>query len=191
MAGVRGPWGDAPPRKPKPGSGREALARRARARGGSERRKAAEAARRGLTRGSGNRRTRRPGDGRLTRPVKGAIQELVRHSRTVQQKFLVTQRLRHIGLALAALWVVWTFLIGDTSLIRLWSVGRQNHRLAEENERLHLQEAELKAEVRALSGNSDPEALEKAARVEHAMVRDGETIVRFYDPAELEDEDDR
>ncbi len=189
MAGVGGPWGDAPPRMPKPGSGRAALAKRAQARGGGERRKAAEAARRGLTRGSGNRRPRRSGDGgRLTRPVKGAIQSVVRHSRAVQQKYLEAQRLRNVALALAGLWVLWTFLIGDASLPRLWSVDRQNHRLTTEIETMQQHEAELKAEVRSISGRQDPEALERAARVEHAMVRNGEVLVRFYDPEALEEE---
>lgn len=180
MTTTRSPWGDAPPQKPRPGSGRTALAKRAKARGGRERRAATAAARRALDRGTGNRRARRrSGDGRLSRPVRGVWNELVRQSRSVQQRFLVRQRLRPIVLALAAAWIIWTFLLGDASLFRFWSIRHENEDLAAEIVRLEARDASVREDVRALRAGDRPELIESLARQEHAMVRDGEKLIRF------------
>ena len=97
----------------------------------------------------------------------------------VQQKYLARQRLRHIALALLAVWVVWTFLLGDSNLFRLWSVKRENAALNVEIQELEGREQALERDVDALSTGKDPQLIEDLAREEHAMVRDGETLVRF------------
>jgi len=173
-----GPWGGNPPRRPRPGSGREALAKRVKARGtrGSRHveRTRAEAARRGLSR---NRR--RGGRGKRFGPVRGAALELRRYYGLFEQKFLIRQRLRTIVLALAGAWALWTFGIGDAGLLRLLHVRHQNAQLAPQIEELQRQEEELLREVRALE-KADAETLENVAREQHALVKDGEVLVRFY-----------
>lgn len=178
MARAGSPWGDSPPRKPKVGSGRAALAKRAKARGGRERSSSTEAARRAMDRKRGSGRRKR-GDGILGKPVRGAWNEIVRHSKSVQKRFLVTQRMRNVALALAAIWVVWTFVLGDASVVRLWSVKRENARLDAHIEQIEVQQAELQKDVRALRSGSNPQLIEDLARDEHAMIKPGEKLVRF------------
>lgn len=157
-----------------PGAGRAALAKRAQARGGRERRQSAAAARRALRRGKPSR----PDRGRR---IRGAAAELRRVSRLVEQKFVTRQRLRHVALALAGIWVLWTFALGDASLPRLWSVRSQNHKLAARIDELRIQAKQLEDEVRALDDPSDRDAMEKRAREDLGYVRDGEVLVRFYE----------
>jgi cell division protein FtsB len=157
-----------------PGAGRAALSRRARARGGRERRQSTAAARRALRRG----KTPRPDRGRR---IRGAAAELRRVSRLVEQKFVTRQRLRNVALALAGIWILWTFALGDASLPKLWSVKSQNHKLAARIDELRVQAKQLEDEVRALDDRSDPGAMEKVAREDLGYVRDGEVLVRFYD----------
>jgi cell division protein FtsB len=170
-----GPWGKRPPRKPRVGAGRAALAKRAKVRGGGEQR-AAQAARRALTRGRKRRKSRG-----LQLSRWGPAAELLRFSRVFEQKFLNRQRLRHLVVALAGVWLAWTFLIGDASLPRLWSVERENAALEAEIEKLTRHEERLAADVKALENPRDKRALELVARDEHALVRDGEKLVRFYE----------
>lgn len=184
MAVKVGPWGGSPPRKPKVGAGRAALTKRAKARGktGAKRaskaqeRTRAEAARRGLSRGR-----RRGGNGkRFGRPIRGATNELRRYYGLFEQRFLTRQRLRTILLALAAAWAMWTFVIGDAGVFRLLHVKHQNAQLAPEIEALTREEQELQRQVRALE-KADPVTVEHVAREQHALVKDGEVLVRFYD----------
>jgi cell division protein FtsB len=168
------PWGSAPPRAPSPGAGRAALARRAQARGGKERRQSAAAARRALRRGTAPR----PDRGRR---IRGAAAELRRVSRLVEQRFLTRQRLRHVAVALAGIWILWTFAVGDASLPRLWSVSSQNRKLAARIDELRAQAERLESEVRALEDADDATARERVAREDLGYVRDGEVLVRFYD----------
>jgi cell division protein FtsB len=168
------------------GAGRAALAKRAKAGGkrGSrtQERKRAEAARRGLSRGK-----RRGGSGKsFGRPIKGAANELMRFYGLFEQKFLIRQRLRTILLTLAAAWALWTFVIGDAGVFRLLHVKHQNEQLAPEIEKLQRQEQELLADVKALE-QADPVTVEHVAREQHALVKDGEVLVRFYD-GEAEEE---
>ena len=186
---VRGPWGDRPPKKPRVGAGKAALAKRAKTktkrkaaggRAGRGERKRVEAVRRGLSR---NRR--RGGLGkRFGRPVRGAASELSRFYGLFEQKFLIRQRLRTILVALAVVWAAWTFLIGDAGILRLLHVKHQNDRLAPEIEELERRQEELLQEVRALTNPEATDFLEKVAREEHALVKDGEVLVRFYADAE-------
>jgi cell division protein FtsB len=157
-----------------PGAGRDALAKRAKARGGRERRQSAAAARRALRRGA----SPRPDRGRR---IRGAAAELRRFSRLVEQKFATPQRLRHVALALAWIWILWTFALGDASLPKLLSVKVQNHRLAERIDELRIQATELESEVQALDDPADTRAMEMVAREELGYVRDGDVLVRFYE----------
>jgi cell division protein FtsB len=180
-------WTDAAPRRPRTGAGRAALVRRAKARAGKTRpgeRRGAEAARRGLRRG----RTRRRGP---AGPIRGAAAELRRFSKLIEQKFVTRQRLRHLLMALAAIWALWTFALGDASLPKLWATKRQNAKLSAEIDDLTVRERQARADVAALEA-SDHEALEIAAREEFGLVRDGEKIVRFYEgDGERAEDDDR
>jgi len=149
------------------------LAKRAKARGGRERSQSPKAARRALSRG-------KPGRAKRSGRIRGAAAELRRVSRLVEQKFVTRQRLRHVALALAGIWILWTFALGDASLPRLWKVKTQNHKLAVRIDELREQSTELESEVRALEDPSQ-DATEIHARDELGYVRDGEVLVRFYD----------
>jgi cell division protein FtsB len=184
---ARTPWGKTP-KKPKVGAGRAALAKRTKVRSknrkantrresANQEKKRAVAARRGLS-----RHRRRGGIGkRFGPPVKGAASKLMRFYGVFEQRFLIRQRLRTILLAIAAIWVLWTFGIGDAGIARLIHVKHQNSQIEPEIERLVEQEAELRREVNALTNPKDVFTLEKVAREEHALVRDGEVLVRFYE----------
>jgi len=124
---------------------------------------------------------------RFGRPIRGAANELRRYYGLFEQKFLIRQRLRTILLALAAAWALWTFVIGDAGVFRLLHVKHQNARLAPEIEALAREEEDLLREVRLLE-QADPATLEHVAREQHALVKDGEVLVRFYD-AEAEAEE--
>jgi cell division protein FtsB len=100
-------------------------------------------------------------------------------SRLVEQKFVTRQRLRHVALALAGIWILWTFALGDASLPKLWQVKSQNDKLTVRIDELRLQAAKLEGEVRALESPSG-DASEWRAREELGYVRDGEVLVRFY-----------
>lgn len=176
-------WNAAPPRRPIPGSGRTALGKRGKTKNPFARRagekRAAVAARRALNRRKGSASRAIPS---LAVPtsLRDAALELRRFSQLVEQRFLSRQRLRHVLLALAGLWVLWTFIIGDAGVIRLWSVRHQNAKLEKQIEELTAQEEVVQAEVRALT---DPKsnAVERIAREEHGMVRPGEKLVKFYE----------
>lgn len=179
-AGLSNPWGERPPRRPKVGAGRTALVRRVAARGGNERQRAAEAARRGMQRGPSGRLLKRMAEVELPAPVKTAFVEVVRQSRLVQEKFLPRQRLKPLLLALAGLWVLWTFVLGDAGIPRLFWVRYQNSRLEHRITQLEVDNARLQSEVKELKSGG-AETVERIAREEHAMVKDGEVLVRFYD----------
>jgi cell division protein FtsB len=168
------------------GSGRAVLAKRAKARGPrrgvklrvpwAAERNGMEAARRGLSRGR-----QYGGLGkRFGRPVRGAAAELQRFYGLFEQKFLIRQRLRTIVITLVAAWAAWTFVIGDAGILRLLHVKNQNAKLMPEIEALKRQERELRVEVRALV-NADDKTVEHVAREQHALVKDGEVLVRFYE----------
>jgi cell division protein FtsB len=163
------------------GAGRIALVRRVTARGGNERRGALEAARRGMRRGPKGRLLERVAEVDLPQPVKNALGEVARQSRLVQQKLLQRQKLKNIAIGLAAIWAAWTFVLGDAGAPRLLWVKYENERLGREIQRLEIENAHLQAEVQQLEGGGN-EIVDRLAREEQAMVKDGEVLVRFYDP---------
>jgi cell division protein FtsB len=175
-------WNSAPPRRPLPGSGRSALRKRGKTKNPFARRvgekRAAVAVRRALNR----RKGAKPAATTLAVPesLRGAALELRHFSRLVEQKFLSRQRLRNLLIALAGMWVLWTFGIGDAGLLRLLSVKHQNAKLEKEIEKLTEEEQVVGAEVDALS-DSKSNAIERIAREEHGMIRQGEKLVRFYE----------
>ena len=195
------PWGESTPRKPKAGAGRAALSKRAKARGGGESRSAAKAARRGLARrgerkpakkstrvaAAASRKTsnrRKSNAGPTGEVVLGPIRRgwgvLRTHTENLEKTFLLQQKLRTLGLAVVGGWIAWTFVIGDASVPRWLSVKAENARL--ENEVAELEKARelLDADVNALK-RGEREVVERIARDEHAMVREGEVLVRFYE----------
>jgi cell division protein FtsB len=135
-----------------------------------------EAARRGLSRG---RKFGGVGK-RFGRPVRGAAAELQRFYGLFEQKFLIRQRLRTIVITLVAAWAAWTFVIGDAGVLRLLHVKHQNAKLLPEIDALKREEKKLRVEVRALT-QPDDKTLEHVAREQHALVKDGEVLVRFYE----------
>jgi cell division protein FtsB len=177
-------WNAAAPRRPIPGSGRTALGKRGKTKNPFARRvgekRAAVAARRALNRRKGGARSAAAVPLAVPKSLRGAAIELRRFSQLVEQRFLSRQRLRHVLIALAGLWVLWTFVIGDAGLFRLWSVKHQNAKLEKQIEELTAQEEVVQAEVQALT---DPKsnAVERIAREEHGMVRPGEKLVKFYE----------
>lgn len=180
-------WGSKPPRRPRPGSGRAALAKKARERKttASQRPTAGQktstkAARRAIRRTKGSPR----GESGAPRPIQGAAQELRRVSRLVEQKIGDRQRLRHILLALGGMWVIWTFALGEASLPKLWAANRRNAALSRQIEALTADLTEVHAEVIALDDPNNPEALEEAGRLEYGLIKDGEKLVKFYTPSE-------
>jgi cell division protein FtsB len=162
------------------GAGRVALARRVTARGGNERRGALEAARRGMRRGPSGRLLKRVADVEIPQPVKNAWIEVVRQSRFVQQKLLQRQKLKNIGIALAAIWVAWTFVLGDSGLPRILWARWQNERLEAEIQQLKVKNAHLRTQVQELERGGD-EIVDRLAREDHALVKDGDVLVRFYE----------
>jgi cell division protein FtsB len=180
-AGIGGPWGDRAPRRPQAGAGRIALVRRITARGGNERRRALEAARRGMRRGPSGRLLKHVAEVDLPQPVKNAWTEVVRQSRLVQQKLLQRQKLKSVAIGLVAIWLAWTFVLGDAGFPRLLWVKMQNEKLENEIQQLEIQNASLQTQVDQLERGGN-EIVDRLAREEQAMVKDGEVLVRFYDP---------
>ncbi|NNE42724.1 MAG: hypothetical protein HKN12_00820 [Gemmatimonadetes bacterium] len=180
-------WGAQPPKRPRPGSGRAALARKARERKSAAgtrptagQKASTKAARRAIRR----TRTGKGGPSGAPRPIQGAATELRRFSRLVEQKIGDRQRLRHILLALAGMWVIWTFALGEASLPKLWAAQRRNAALAEQIEALSGELTQVRAQVIALDDPKNPQALEEAGRLEYGLIKDGEKLVKFYTPSE-------
>ena len=85
-------------------------------------------------------------------------------------------RLGRITAGLIAVWLLWVLLAGDTSIIELWKLKRENAdiraRIAELEKRLDIIDAEEQ-------NLQDPEYLEKMAREQYGMIRDGERVYRI------------
>ena len=158
----------------------DALSRRAQARGGWEARRAAQAARRGLgrTRVRGGRRLKMPN---IRIPKIRALSEVARLSAAFQQRYLQRQRVRSVLLILAGAWFLWTFVLGDASFPRLWSLRHQNAQLADQVQKLREEQVGLQAEVSALKKERQSRLVERIARDQYSMIKDGEVLVKFYE----------
>ncbi len=144
-------------------------------------RRAAVAARRGLRRrgaGAGLRRIKFP---QIKIPKIRALSEVARLSGVFQQRYLQRQRVRSMLMVLAGIWLAWTFVLGPASVPRFLAVRRENASLANEVRVLREQQAELQAEVNALNKGKEARVVERIARDQHAMIRDGEVLVKFYE----------
>jgi cell division protein FtsB len=143
-------------------------------------RRTVAAARRGLRR-QGERGLRRIKLPQIKIPKIRALSEVARLSAAFQQRYLQRQRVRSVLLIFAGMWVVWTFLLGPASIPRYLAVRRENAELANEVRLLREQQAELQAEVNALASGKGMRVVERVARDQHAMIREGEVLVKFYD----------
>ena len=93
-----------------------------------------------------------------------------------------TRRRRFIAavvavLALAAL-LAYVFVFSRHGYLRRHELARENDRLQAELEELRDENARLREELNRLD---DPEAVEKLAREELGLVKDGETVYRFVE----------
>jgi len=93
-----------------------------------------------------------------------------------------TRRRRFIAavvavLALAAL-LAYVFVFSRHGYLRRRELSRENERLQGEMERLEDENARLREELNRLD---DPDAVEKLAREELGLVKDGETVYRFVE----------
>jgi cell division protein FtsB len=96
-----------------------------------------------------------------------------------------TRRRRFIAafvavLALAAL-LVYVFIFSRHGYLRRRELARENERLQTEIEDLKRENERLREELNRLD---DPEAVEKLAREELGLVKDGETVYRFVEKDE-------
>lgn len=158
----------------------DALTRRAQARGGWEARGSAQAARRGLgrTHARGARRLKMP---HIRIPKIRALSEVARFSAAFQQRYLQRQRVRSVLLIFAVAWLVWTFFLGDASFPRLVSLRRENAQLADQVRKLREEQLGLQAEVSALKKERQTRLVERIARDQYSMIKDGEILVKFYE----------
>ena len=110
-----------------------------------------------------------------------ALSEVARLSSAFQQRYLQRQRVRSVLLILACAWLVWTYLLGDASVPRLLSLKRENAQLADQVRKLREEQVGLQAEVSALKKERQTRVVERIARDQYSMIKDGEILVRFYE----------
>ena len=95
------------------------------------------------------------------------------------------QRKRRYGrlvLVLILLVICYIYVGGDYGLLKIWGQHRQVQELRQEIHRLHAEQYDLKRE--GLRLESDSLYVEKKAREELGMVRQGERVYQFVIPAD-------
>jgi len=92
--------------------------------------------------------------------------------------FVSRQRVNRIIAVVLGLWVLWILLAGDTSLVQLWKLKSENAVIQNEISELEQRMEDLATEEKNLQ---DPEYLEKLAREEYGMIREGETSYRIVE----------
>lgn len=85
-------------------------------------------------------------------------------------------------LILGFLLICWVYLGGDYGLLKVWSQGRQIEDLKREINRLRAEQLDLKKECLWLE--TDSLYIEKKAREELGMVREGERVYQFVPKAD-------
>jgi cell division protein FtsB len=110
-----------------------------------------------------------------------ALSEVARLSSAFQQRYLQRQRVRSVLLILGSAWLVWTFLLGDASVPRLLSLKRENAQLADQVRKLREEQLGLQAEVSALKKEKQTRMVERIARDQYSMIKEGEILVKFYE----------
>ncbi len=88
----------------------------------------------------------------------------------------VRRRLRWAWL-LGALWLIWVAVVSDHSLLRIWSLGRENARAKAELEHARAETAQLDAQVR--DPRASRELAEHVLRERSGMARPGEIVYRI------------
>lgn len=106
-------------------------------------------------------------------PMRRSMRKIVPGPKKPLQFRQKVTRLVLVGLGL---WVLWILFAGDTSLVELWKLKRENGKLRAEIAELERRLTELDREEKNLE---DPEYLEKIAREEYGMIRDGEICYRL------------
>ena len=89
--------------------------------------------------------------------------------------------LKILGWALLA-WVISVVFFGDTGLVSILTMRSMKESLQEEISVLEEAKAETSERKDALE--SDPETVERVAREDYGMIRDGERVYRFVDEDE-------
>lgn len=93
-----------------------------------------------------------------------------------------TRRRRFIAAVVAvfalAAFLVYVFIFSRHGYLRRRELARENERLQGELQELQDENARLREELNRLD---DPEAVEKLAREELGLVKDGETVYRFVE----------
>lgn len=84
-----------------------------------------------------------------------------------------------VALGLAAV-LVYVFVFGRHGYLRRRQLERENAQLESELTRLRAENAELRREITSMD---DPAVIEKLAREQLGLVKDGDTVYRFVTPA--------
>jgi cell division protein FtsB len=96
------------------------------------------------------------------------------------------RRYGRLVLLLILLVICYIYVGGDYGLLKIWSQHRQVQELRREIHRLHAEQYDLKREGLLLEGDSL--YIEKKAREELGMVRQGERVYQFVTPADSTNE---
>ena len=89
----------------------------------------------------------------------------------------------------AILFLVYIFLFGDYGAYRIWKQKKEIAQLQQTIEALHLKQHELEEVTERLK--NDPEYLEKVAREEYGMIKEGEIIYKIVHSSQEEREMER
>lgn len=73
--------------------------------------------------------------------------------------------------------IVYIFMFGDYGAYRIWKQKREIAQLERTIHSLHLEQEKLKREVKLLQ--NDPEYIEKIAREEYGMIKEGEILYKI------------
>ena len=102
------------------------------------------------------------------------------HSRFADRKKRTASIKKYVGLVLLAgvvLVLVYVFLFGDYGVYRIWKQRQEIAQLERRIEELRLQKEELDRQIHFLK--SDPQYIEKIAREEYGLVKEGEILYKM------------
>jgi cell division protein FtsB len=88
---------------------------------------------------------------------------------------------RRLGIAAMVVLAVGLAVFGVKESVRAWQIRREMAKVQRELTTLRARQSELTKAVERL--RSDPHYIEKLAREEMGMVREGETVLKFPSPA--------
>lgn len=84
---------------------------------------------------------------------------------------------RIVGLFFLSFLLVWFFFVDTYSLSARWSLSQRNKELNERIEQLEIESLELQKRIKELETN--PALLEKIAREQYGMRKEGETVYKI------------